>query len=307
MNTILTAYILDLIWGDPQWLPHPVKAIGKLIDTGEDFLRYHIKNLRLGGIILTAAITLGIYLVTHFALGFLTGYGWLKWIVPSLLIYFCFSLRSLAQAADKVFYELNRGNLSAARERLSHMVGRDTQTLDEPGIIRACVESIAENTVDGFISPLFYAIIGGAPLALAYKAINTLDSMIAYKSAHYKEFGWAAARLDDIANYIPARLLYGLLPIAAGTDKAATVWHIMQRDADKHPSPNSGIPEAGFAAALAIQLGGMSSYQGQASDKPLLGGAETQPEAVHIKQALRLMYRLSIWAIILSVLLLIIF
>jgi adenosylcobinamide-phosphate synthase len=307
MNTILVAYLLDLIWGDPHWLPHPVKLIGKLIETGEDFLRYHIKNLRTGGIILTAAITLGIYLVTLGVLGFLAGYGWLKWVVSALLIYYCFSLRALAKAADRVFNELNRGNLRKAREQLSHMVGRDTQTLDEPGIIRATVESVAENTVDGFISPLFYAMVGGAPLCLAYKAINTLDSMIGYKSAHYREFGWAAARLDDFANYFPSRLMYGLLPIAAGTDKAGITWHIMQRDGRKHPSPNSGIPEAGFAAALTLQLGGMSYYQGQVHDKPLLGEDETVPEPVHIKQAVRLMYRVSIWSIGLSVLLLIIF
>ncbi len=306
MSAILTAYILDLIWGDPQWLPHPVKAIGKLIYAGEDFLRYHIKNLRLGGIFLTATITLGVYLVTHFGLVALAEYGWLKWVASSLLIYFCFSLRSLAQAADKVFYELNRGNLQKARTQLSHLVARDTQSLDEAGIVRACVESVAENTVDGFISPLFYAMLGGAPLAMAYKAINTLDSMIGYRSAHYREFGWAAARLDDLANYLPARLMYGLLPMAAGTDKAR-VWHTMQRDARKHPSPNSGISEAGFAARLKIQLGGLSYYQGQAYDKPLLGNAETTPEPKHIKQAIRLMYSVSIWAIVACVLLLMFF
>lgn len=303
MNTILVAYILDLIWGDPDWLPHPVRGIGKLIEVGEGFIRQRIVCLHLGGAVLTAAITIGVYVTTHMVLEILGEINpWLEWVAAILLIYSCLSLRSLAQAANKVYHKLQNADLSAARKQLSHMVGRDTDRLDGQDIIRATVESVAENTVDGFISPLFYAIIGGAPLALAYKAVNTLDSMIGYKNSRYQEFGWAAARLDDAANYIPARLMYILLPVASGIKKLGWVWQMMLRDANKHPSPNSGISEAGYAACLDIQLGGISHYQGEASDKPLLGDYKAIPQPKHIKQAIALTYRLSIWAMALIIL-----
>jgi adenosylcobinamide-phosphate synthase len=169
------------------------------------------------------------------------------------------------------------------------------------------VESVAENSVDGFVSPLFYALLGGAPLALAYKAVNTLDSMIGYKNPHYQQFGWAAARLDDMANYIPARLMYILLPIASGLKKVGWVWQIMWRDGDNHPSPNSGLPESGFAAYLGIQLGGTGYYQGQANKKPLLGDDRSEPAPVQIKKAINLFYLLSGWAIALDFLWAVIF
>ncbi len=307
MNAILAAYVLDLIWGDPDWLPHPIKGMGKLIEAGEGLARRHIASLHLGGAALTAAVTIGVYVITHMVLGVLAGINpWLERVAAILLIFSCFSLRSLAKAANNVYHELHQANLPAAREQLSHMVGRDTETLDEQGIIKATVESVAENAVDGFISPLFYAILGGAPLALAYKAVNTLDSMIGYKNSRYRDFGWAAARLDDAANYIPSRLMYILLPIASGIKKAGWVWQMMIRDANKHPSPNSGIPEAGYAAYLDIQLGGISYYQGEASDKPLLGDYNTLPQSGHIAQAVSLMYRISAWAIGIAILLVVV-
>jgi adenosylcobinamide-phosphate synthase len=309
MNTILAAYVLDLIWGDPEWLPHPVRGMGKLIEAGEGFVRRHTAQLRWGGMLLAAAVTLGVYVTADTALGLVVGVNpWLERVVSSLLIYSCFSLRSLAQAAHRVHHELLRqAELAAAREQLSHLVGRDTQALERPEIIRATVESVAENTVDGFISPLFYALLGGAPLALAYKAVNTLDSMLGYRNPRYQQLGWAAARLDDLANYIPARLMYLLLPLASGTEKAGLVWRIMRRDGRKHPSPNSGIPESGFAAYLQIQLGGTNYYQGQVSDKPLLGDDKAIPQPEHITEAIRLMYRVSVWAIAGAVLLIVIF
>jgi adenosylcobinamide-phosphate synthase len=298
MDTILAAYVLDLMWGDPHWLPHPVRGIGWLIAKGESWIRWHISRLCWGGVGLTAVITISIYAVSSVGLRLLAEINpWLELTVSTLLVYTCFSLRSLARAANRIYYELQHADLQAARKRLICLVSRDTHNLDESGVIKATVESVAENTVDGFIAPLFYALIGGAPLALAYKAVNTLDSMIGYKNQRYQELGWAAARLDDIANYIPARLMYGLLPLASGIKRAGFVWRIMKRDGRKHPSPNSGISEAGFAACLEIQLGGTSYYQGQASHKPLLGEDKIKLNPGHIKQAVNLMYCLSVWVV----------
>ncbi len=304
MEIILSAYILDLICGDPAWWPHPVIAIGKLIEKSESLVRAKTRRLRLSGAFLCAGVVLSVYIISYAVLSLLSAINpLLGSIAAVLLIYSCFSARSLALAANSVYYVLAKGNLPAARESLAHIVGRDTQNLDEAAMVRAVIETVAENTVDGFISPLFYAILGGAPLALAYKAVNTLDSMVGYKNERYLDLGWASAKLDDLANYIPARLMYIFIPCACGLNKTKRVYNIMLRDGQKHPSPNSGIPEAGFAACLDIQLGGTSAYGGRLCIKQTLGDDNNnKPVPQDIKKAVSLMYRISFYAIIMLIL-----
>ncbi|MFN3466723.1 MAG: adenosylcobinamide-phosphate synthase CbiB, partial [Candidatus Brocadiales bacterium] len=220
-----------------------------------------------------------------------------------VFLYFSLSLKCLGDEAKKVLSALEAGELDTARRRLSGIVGRDTQELGEDQIIRASVETVAENTVDGILSPLFYAFIGGPALAMAYKAVNTLDSMIGYKNERYLHFGWAAARLDDLANYVPARFASRLIPLAsllAGL-RYKECYFFALRDGGKHPSPNSGIPEAAFAGALGIQLGGPSTYGGILSDKPLLGEPIESMSTHKIKDSIKLAYITSFLALALGV------
>jgi adenosylcobinamide-phosphate synthase len=208
-----------------------------------------------------------------------------------------------------VFYALERGDIVKARRNLSRIVSRETQGLGPHEIIRATVESIAENIVDGIISPLFYAFLGGAPLALGYKAVNTLDSMVGYKDDRYRYFGWASARLDDLANFIPARISVVILSLASLIlgKRGSCAFKIAIRDGGKNPSPNSGIPQAAMAGALEIQLGGLNIYKGKRVLKPKLG-QDIQPlSLIHIKEALKIAYLssflmvsfgLALWALL---------
>jgi adenosylcobinamide-phosphate synthase len=214
-------------------------------------------------------------LTSHFSL--LTSY--LSSIVLAVLIATTIATRELIKSAQAVIKEVNAGNLEIARDRLGMIVGRDTHSLDQKGILKATIETLAENASDGIVAPLFYFALGGLPLAMAYKAVNTLDSMVGYKNEKYKNFGWAAARLDDIANYIPARITGALIVIATFllgvTEKPAphaiSSLKIMVRDGRKHSSPNSGVPEAAMAGALGVRLGGPSMYGGILVEKPFIG------------------------------------
>ncbi|HJU04347.1 MAG TPA: adenosylcobinamide-phosphate synthase CbiB, partial [Nitrospiraceae bacterium] len=194
-------------------------------------------------------------------------------------------------------------SLVRARQAVSRIVGRDTDHLSEPEVVRATVETIAESTSDGVIAPLVYLVVGGPPLALAYKAINTLDSMIGHHDDRYRDFGWASARLDDAVNWLPARLTAVLFVVAAGlyTRTMRQAWHIMQRDGAKHPSPNSGRPEAAMAGALGVQLGGTNFYGGHRSVRSHLGDRIRSLNPVHITAALRLMAVASFMAVMLAV------
>lgn len=269
---ILLAFTLDLMIGDPRWLPHPVQVIGKCIEWAEIVLRKLIPA-RLGGIILAVIIVTATYSVTYLITAAIRNY--IGGTAGSFVIIFLSSttlaLRGLIVSVLGVFRSTS---LDEARQKLSMIVGRDTQSLDEDGVYRASIETLAENTSDGVIAPLFYLAIGGLPLAMAYKAINTLDSMVGYKNEKYIEFGWASARLDDAANYIPARLTGMLMVLASffvGKASAIGAMGIMTRDGRKHSSPNSGIPEAAMAGALGIVLGGPSTYGGVVMDKPAIG------------------------------------
>ncbi|MNI51510.1 cobalamin biosynthesis protein [compost metagenome] len=190
-----------------------------------------------------------------------------------------------------VYKELRKGDIPAARSALGMIVGRDTAALDSPEIVRGTVETVAENIVDAVISPLFYALLGGAPLAMAYRAVNTLDSMVGYKNDKYRDLGWASARLDDVANYIPARLTALLLTLCARLLRLdwRRCWHMVRRDARKHPSPNSGYPESAVAGALGIRLGGFNVYHGVTSFRAYMGDPLRSLEPEDIIVASRLM------------------
>jgi adenosylcobinamide-phosphate synthase len=292
---ILTlAYILDLIIGDPRWLPHPVRIIGWLIEKMEKLLRKSEvrsqksevkgKNLaeKLSGVLLVAVVvgitysifyTLNLLVLTsHFSL--LT--SCLLFAMLVLLTSTTLATNDLIKSGKTVIDAVNMGDKESAREKLSFIVGRDTRQLDNKGIAKATIETLAENTSDGIIAPLFYFAIGGLPMAMAYKAINTLDSMVGYRNEKYKNFGWASARLDDIVNFIPARITGMLIVMATFILKMSVAagrlsLRTMLRDGGKHLSPNSGIPEAAMAGALGVRLGGPSFYAGMLVEKPYIG------------------------------------
>jgi adenosylcobinamide-phosphate synthase len=305
----ITAYLLDIAIGDPKWFPHPVRYIGRGINLLEKIsLKVASAPIwkRGAGIITVVIVVSSAYLIAFFLIKAFYSINSLLGEVTSILIaYTTLSVNDLAKESKGVFNELKDNNLVVARKRLSGIVGRDTKDLDENGVIRAAVESVAENTSDGIIAPLFYLAIGGPALALAYKAVNTLDSMIGYKNERYRDFGWAAARLDDIANYIPARITGVLIAIASFIISYSlfTIHYslkVMLRDGKNHPSPNSGIPEAAMAGALGVQLGGPSCYFGKLVIKPTIGEPKRQLMADDIKSSVRIMYAVSLLAILLA-------
>lgn len=300
MKEIITAYFLDLIIGDPHWLPHPVRIIGRVIEYLERTLRKNNQSQRaekIKGIFLTV-ITVGLsYYIIYFLIYIvgIIGPG-LQFVFSSFFIFIALSTKNLGEEAFSVYRALEEDNLELARERVSRIVGRDTKDLDKEEIVRATIESIAEGTVDGIISPLFYAVLGGAPLAMAYKAVNTLDSMVGYKNEKYLYFGWFSAKLDDLVNYLPARISVLLIPVASliVRQRGLIALRAIFRDGKKSPSPNAGIPEAGFAGALGIQLGGVNFYQGVKEYRPILGEKLKEISPKDISKAIWLSCTVSI-------------
>lgn len=293
---MLGGFILDWIFGDPAWLAHPVVIMGKAISALEAFLRKHLPNTpkgeRMGGLFLAMTLPVGTLLLTggicrvlsavHPSLGFAVE---LLWCMQAL------AATGLAQESTNVYRELVKGDLPAARKAVSRIVGRDTQVLTSEGVTKAAVETVAENASDGVIAPLFYMMLGGAPLALTYKAVNTMDSMVGYKNETYLHFGRAAAKLDDAANYLPSRIA-ALLWIAAAAltgNDAAGAWRIWKRDRRNHASPNSAQTESACAGALSVQLAGPATYFGKYYDKPTIGDAARPIEPEDILRANRMM------------------
>jgi adenosylcobinamide-phosphate synthase len=271
---ILAAIILDIITGDPPWLPHPVRLIGRFASFLETPLRQIFANARTAGamaVLIVLAVTGIITYTVIFGAGLLHPYA--ADAVSIALLYTTFAARDLSQHSLNVYRGLKAGNIEEARQKVSLLVGRDTDILDEAGIVRATVESVAENTVDGVTAPLFFAFLAGPLGAMIYKAVNTLDSTFGYKNERYREFGWSSARLDDLANYIPARLTAMMIPVAAVILKLSPLnsLRILLRDGNKHPSPNSGLTEAAVAGALNVQLGGLNYYFGEPSMRPTMG------------------------------------
>lgn len=290
-------FALDLLLADPEGMPHPVVYMGKAITALEGVLRPRLpktpRGELLGGAVLAAALPVGTFAAAsgacraarrlHPAAGF---------ALETLWCWQALALKGLAAESGRVQAELERGDLPAARKAVARIVGRDTEALPAEGVAKAAVETVAENFSDGVAAPLFYLLIGGAPLALAYKAVNTMDSMVGYKNDRYLYFGRAAARLDDLANYLPSRLA-ALCWIGGafltGQDGRGA-WRIWRRDRRNHASPNSAQTESACAGALGVQLAGPASYFGKRVDKPAIGDPGRPVEPEDIARANRTLY-----------------
>lgn len=304
--TLLFGYLLDLAVGDPHWLWHPVCLIGRLISWMEPLLRAAFPKTErgefLGGAVLAVSIPLISFLLPALLL-WIAGriHPWLAFLLESWMCFQILAVKSLRTESMKVYQALAAGDLPGARRAVSMIVGRDTDKLDESGVTKAAVETVAENAGDGVVAPLIYLALGGAPLGFFYKAISTLDSMVGYRDDRYRYFGRVSARLDDAANFIPARLC-GLLMVASaplvGLDGAGA-WRVFRRDRKKHPSPNSAHPEAACAGALGLALNGDASYGGVIHHKPVLGDARRTPQIEDIPRANRLMLVSSLLTLLL--------
>lgn len=292
----LSAYCLDLILGDPEHFPHPIRLLGRIIWRLEIWARKiasSSRQLKFCGLLLTALLVIGTYFLTFFSIILIQKIHWALGVFLSVyLAYTTLATKDLYIETKKVFKALQEGDLPQARQKLSLVVGRDTTNLDQPEIIRALLETIAENINDGIIAPLFYLSIGGPSLAMSYKAINTLDSMWGYKHEKFLYLGWAAAKLDDLANFIPARLS-GLIIILAGAfwgKPWRDAYKIMRRDHRNHDSPNSGWPEAAMAGVLGLQFGGVNYYFGQPRRKPFIGEHKKEFHLTHVPEAWKILY-----------------
>ncbi len=294
MIELSIGFLLDLIIGDPNNPLHPVRGIGYLTKRLEMiFRKIFKKQLKLAGLItwiLTIAITFAVTLVISVISKKINIYFGI--IVEGILIYFCISSKALVVEGYKVLRFLLKDDIAGARKQLSFIVGRDTENLDKEGIIRAVVETIAENMADGVIAPLFYAGIFGAPLAFAYKAVNTMDSMFGYKNDEYMEFGYFPAKLDDIFNYIPARITGILIVISAAILRYnyKNSCKVYKRDRYNHTSPNSAHPEAAMAGALGVQLGGANYYFGKLVEKPTIGDKIEEININHVSKTSKVLY-----------------
>lgn len=295
---ILCAITLDLFLGDPERMPHMVRYIGLLIEKWEPAFRRLALPTRIQGGFFAVTIVLVSCGITWALLFFCKHlFKPAYWLLSTVIVYQAISLRCLADEVMAVGAALEEQGLEAGRQRLSRIVGRDVTRLDERGVVMAAIESCAENLVDGVISPFFYAILGGPVAAVGFKAISTMDSMIGYKNERYMEFGTVAARMDDIANYIPARLTAIFIAISSmilwRKDPFMVLRGIVE-DADKHASPNSGISEAAFAHSLGIRLFGPAYYHGKHLDRPYMNENGAFPAVKHIDEAVKLLYLTSL-------------
>ena len=301
---VLGGFVLDALFGDPAWLPHPVVYMGKAISKLEKFLRPRLPKTPqgelLGGAIVAFCLPVGTFLLTglvcwgaarlHPLLGLAVQMFWCGQALAA---------RGLVQESTNVYKELKKPDLPGARKAVSRIVGRDTAELTAEGVTKAAVETVAENASDGVIAPLLYMLIGGAPLALTYKAINTMDSMLGYKNEKYLYFGRIPAKLDDAANYLPSRLA-ALLWVAAAAfthNDAKGAWKIWRRDRRRHASPNSAQTESACAGALGVQLAGPAYYFGQYYPKLTIGDALRPIEPEDILRANQMMYVASSFAL----------
>jgi adenosylcobinamide-phosphate synthase len=303
------ACLLDAAIGDPRWLPHPVRWMGSLINWYERHVHQLLlspTSQRMAGALLAVGLPAGAYIAGSLLIWFGNSIdSFCGNVVTVLLAWTTLAARDLIDHVVSVQRALQSVSLKEARAAVAKIVGRDTEEMDEPEIVRATVETIAESTADGIVAPLFYLVLGGAPLALAYKAISTLDSMIGHLDERYRWFGWASARLDDAANFFPARITAFLLVLSAGIVSRSwpamqRAWRIMFRDGSHHPSPNSGRPEAAMAGALGVQLGGLNHYDGLPVQRPCLGDPDRPLARAHIGMALTLMIWTSLAGVLLG-------
>lgn len=306
MAAIIAGFILDLIFGDPHWLPHPICLIGNLIGFIEGNLRPKLapnKNaLLLGGalmVVIVLVISFAVPMAILLAAAMVS--PWLAFALETLMCYQIFATKCLRDESMKVYDALHNNDLADARVKLSWIVGRDTQNLDEEEITKGAVETVAENTADGIIAPMFYMFLGGVPLAFLYKGINTMDSMVGYKNDKFLYFGRCAAKLDDLANLLPARIT-GLVMIGAafvlGLD-GKNAWKIFWRDRYNHLSPNSAMTESVTAGALNIQLGGDHFYFGKLVHKDTIGDDIRPVCPEDIVKTNRLLYMTAVLCLVL--------
>jgi len=301
---IWIAYVLDLIFGDPQNIIHPVQIIGKMINIGEKSLlgkkyKSDRKYKFFAGMILNITVISLTYGITYL-IRRTSENSIILTVAEIYLMYTVFSINSLAREGNRVYNILKEGNIERARKDLSYLVSRDTGTMDEKMIIRSTMETISENTVDGIVAPMLYMFLGGLPLSMTYKAINTFDSMVGYKNEKYMDFGKFSAKLDDVANFIPARITGILIVIGSiilGYDYKNSL-KVFIRDRKNHSSPNSGHAEAGVAGALGVQFGGRVSYFGKEVDKPVIGDKIKDFELEDIKKNIKIMYVASFLSLI---------
>lgn len=292
---MILGYIMDLVFGDPYWFPHPVRFIGKLISKTEKFIRKHAKSeksLKYWGILMWLVPVVTTALVTALIVKIASFNKYVEIFVSAFIIYTTLSTKCLKDEATKIYNVLETGDIKKSRVQLSYIVGRDTTNLSQSEIIRATVETVAENTVDGTISPMFYGFLFGPVGAMTYKAINTLDSMVGYKNDKYLNLGCVSAKLDDVANFIPARLTAIFMPLGAflcGMN-GANSFKIAIRDRKNHKSPNCAFAEGAAAGAIGVQLGGTNIYFGQEVYKPTIGDKKRELENYDIVRMNKLMY-----------------
>jgi adenosylcobinamide-phosphate synthase len=298
------AWLLDQTAGDPEWFPHPVRLMGLAITRGESAMRRNDQSNGtefITGAALTIAVVTSSYYLSRQAIRFATRLSAdLGDAIELLLGWTCLAARSLEQEATSVMDALAEGDLTLARARLARIVGRDTEHLDVDEVNRAVIETLAESASDGIISPLFYMALGGVPLAMAYKAVNTLDSMIGHSDARYFYFGKAAARFDDATNFLPARLTaLGIVAASRFIDECTpqAAWQTWQRDGGKHKSPNAGQPESAMAGALHARLGGVNVYEGEVVPSPQLGREFPPPSVTQTKRAIRLVSLVALFGL----------
>lgn len=299
---VLAAIVLDRLIGDPRWLPHPVVLIGRWTTWLEKRLRKpHLSpsRLRANGAALAMIVTLSAFALTA-ALCWLAAslHPWFGYAAQVWFISATIAVKGLRDAVLDVHEQLAAGDLAEARRKVGFIVGRDTDRLDEREVSRAAVETAAENTVDAVVAPLFFALLGAAPLAMLYRAANTLDSMVGYRNERYRDFGWASARLDDGLNWLPARVTGALLIWCALLTRGASAgqaWRAIRTFAARHPSPNSGIPESAVAGALGIELGGINIYEGVPRERARMGWPRRPIEAEDIRRTARFVLQVSRW------------
>jgi adenosylcobinamide-phosphate synthase len=288
------AYLTDRVAGDPEWLPHPVRLMGWAITKGEKLLRRRDQSDEselLAGTALAATVVTASYFLTRLTIA--AAYRRSKMLgslTEIALGWTCLAARNLQDEALLVLAALDAGDILLARSRLARIVGRDTERLDIHEIGRAVIETVAESASDGVVAPFFYMSLGGVPLAMAYKAVNTLDSMIGHADDRYFYFGKAAARLDDVANFVPARLTALAIVAASRLSKAnaGDAWKVWLRDGNKHKSPNAGQPESSMAGALRVRLGGGNYYDGELIPAEPMGGEFPAPQPKHARKAIRI-------------------
>lgn len=292
---MILGYVMDLVFGDPYWFPHPVRFIGKLISKTEKFIRKHAKSeesLKYWGILMWLVPVVTTAIVTALIVKIANFNKYVEIFVSAFIIYTTLSTKCLKDEATKIYNVLETGDIKKSREQLSYIVGRDTTNLSQSEIIRATVETVAENTVDGTISPMFYGFLFGPVGAMTYKAINTLDSMVGYKNDKYLNLGCVSAKLDDVANFIPARLTAIFMPLGAflcGMN-GANSFKIAIRDRKNHKSPNCAFAEGAAAGAIGVQLGGTNIYFGKEVYKPTIGDKKRELENYDIVRMNKLMY-----------------